>query len=209
MGAIRVLAATLSLAALLSVPAIAQKSPPPPSVSHGLSMYGDLKYGPGFRHFDYVNPAAPKGGLVKLYYVGTFDNLNPFILKGVSAIGLFGANQVGVSGVFETLTVTSADEAFSEYGLLAESVELPADRSWGAYTLRAEARFHDGTPVTAEDVVWTFETLRTKGHPHYRSYYAKVASVEALGPRKIRFTFAPGDNRELALIVGQMPVLSR
>src|SRR5262245_47068920 len=179
MGVIRVLATTLALAALLSVPALAQKNPAPPSVSHGLSMYGDLKYGPGFRHFDYVNPDAPKGGLVKLHTIGTFDNLNPFILKGVPAIGLYGASAVGVSGVFETLTVSSSDEAFAEYGLLAESVELPADRSWVAYTLRAEARFHDGTPVTAEDVVWTFETLRIKGHPAFRSYYAKVASVEA------------------------------
>ncbi|MET0852488.1 MAG: extracellular solute-binding protein [Candidatus Rokuibacteriota bacterium] len=201
MGAIQALVATLSLAALLSVPALAQKTPPAPPVSHGLSMYGDLKYGPSFRHFDYVNPDAPKGGLVKLAAVGTFDNLNPFILKGVPA--------VGIGGVFETLTVASSDEAFAEYGLLAESVELPADRSWVAYTLRAEARFHDGTPVTADDAVWTFQTLRAKGHPFYRAYYAKVASVEALGPRKVRFTFAPGDNRELALITGQMPVLSR
>jgi len=169
--------------------------------SHALSMYGDLKYGPGFRHFDYVNPDAPKGGLVKLSAVGTFDSLNPFILKGVPA--------AGIGGVFETLSVASSDEPFSQYNLLAESVELPPDRSWVAYVLRPEARFHDGTPITAADVVWSFETLRAKGHPFYRAYYARVAKVEADGPRRARFSFAPGDNRELALIVGQLPVLSR
>ena len=164
-------------------------------------MYGDLKYGPGFRHFDYVNPDAPKGGVVKLAAVGTFDSLNPFILKGVPA--------AGIGSLFETLVVSSSDEAFSQYGLLAGSVELPADRSWVAYTLRPEARFHDGTPITAADAVWSFETLRDRGHPFYRAYYARVAKVEAQGPRTVRFSFAPGDNRELALIVGQLPVLSR
>ncbi len=164
-------------------------------------MYGDLRYGPGFRHFDYVNPDAPKGGLVKLAAVGTFDSLNPFILKGVPA--------AGIGNLFETLAIGSGDEAFSQYGLLAESVDLPADRSWVAYTLRPEARFHDGTPVTAADAVWSFETLRDKGHPFYRAYYARVAKVEAQGERTVRFTFAPGDNRELALIVGQLPVLPR
>ena len=169
--------------------------------SHALSMYGDLKYGPSFRHFEYVNPDAPKGGLVKLAAVGTFDSLNPFILKGVPA--------AGIGNLFETLAIGSGDEAFSQYGLLAESVDLPADRSWVAYTLRPEARFHDGTPVTAADAVWSFETLRDKGHPFYRAYYARVTKAEAQGERTVRFTFAPGDNRELALIVGQLPVLSR
>ncbi|MBI3797716.1 MAG: ABC transporter substrate-binding protein, partial [Deltaproteobacteria bacterium] len=171
------------------------------TTSSGLSMYGDLKYGPKFTHFDYVNPDAPKGGEVKLAAIGTFDTLNPFVLKGVPA--------AAIGQVFETLTVQSDDEPFSEYGLIAETIKVPADRSWVAYTLRPEARFHDGSPITADDVIWTFETLKTKGHPFYRSYYAKVAKAEKLGPREVKFSFTAGENRELPLIVGQMPVLSR
>ena len=171
------------------------------TVSRALSMYGDLKYAADFTHFDYANPQAPKGGSVTLSAVGTFDTLNPFILKGVAA--------AGIAKVFDTLLDASTDEPFSEYGLVAGSVELPADRAWVIFTLRPEARFHDGTPVTAADVVWTFEALKTKGHPFYRAYYAKVTAAEALGERRVKFTFAAGDNRELPLIVGQLPVLSK
>ena len=172
-----------------------------PAPVHGLSIHGDLKYPPGFAHFAYVNPRAPKGGSVTLSGVGTFDNLNPFILKGVPP--------VGIAMTFDTLTSTSADEPSSEYGLVAETMETPPDRSWVAFTLRPTARFHDGSPMTVEDVRWTFETLRTQGHPLYRSYYAQVASAEQTGPRTVRFAFKPGDNRELPVIVGQLPVLSK
>jgi len=171
------------------------------TTSHGLSIYGDLKYKAGFKHFDYVNPEAPKGGDVRLAAVGTFDNLNPFILKGVPG--------AGITQIFETLTISSSDEPASEYGLIAESIEVPADRSWVAFTLRPEARFHDGSPITVDDVIWTFQALKTKGHPFYRSYYAQVVKAEAVGPRKVKFSFGPGDNRELPLITGQMPVLSK
>ena len=112
---------------------------------HGHSMYGDLKYGPRVPHFQYVNPEAPKGGEVKLAAIGTFDTLNPFVLKGVPAVGL--------GNVFDTLTVQSDDEPFSEYGLIAETIEVPADRWWVAFTLRPQARFHDGSPITVEDVI--------------------------------------------------------
>jgi microcin C transport system substrate-binding protein len=169
--------------------------------AHGLSMYGDMKYGPGFKHFEYADPKAPKGGAVKLSAIGTFDTLNPFTLRGVPAAG---------SGqVFDTLMTNSADEAFAYYGLVAETVETPPDRSWVAFTLRREARFHDGSPMTVDDVIWTFETLKTKGHPLYRSYYAAVTKAEAAGPRRVRFTFKVAMNRELPLIVGQLPVLSK
>ena len=171
------------------------------AVGYGLSMYGDLKYGPAFTRFDYTNPDAPKGGDVKLAAIGTFDSLNPFILKGVPA--------AGIGQVFDTLMDSSSDEPFSEYGLIAETVEVPADRSWVGFTLRPEARFRDGSPVTADDVIWTFETLKTKGHPFYRAYYAKVVKADKLGTRTVKFTFAPGENRELPLIVGQLPVLSK
>jgi microcin C transport system substrate-binding protein len=193
----------LAAAALLVLVAGRAAAQPAGTVYAGpaISMYGDLKYGPGFAHFAYADPGAPKGGEVKLAAIGTFDSLNPFILKGVAAAGL--------GGLFDTLMVGSADEPFSEYGLVAESIEVPADRSWVLFTLRPEARFHDGSPVTADDVIWTFETLRAKGLPFYRAYYAQVAKVERVGARKVRFTFARGDNRELPLILGQLPVLSR
>ena len=116
------------------------------AAAHGVAMHGDLKYGPEFEHFDYVNPDAPKGGTVTFASIGTFDTLNPFIIKG-------------------TLTTQSEDEPFSEYGLLAESIEMPEDRSWVAFTLRPEARWHDGKPVTVEDVIFSFNTLKEKGLP--------------------------------------------
>jgi microcin C transport system substrate-binding protein len=171
------------------------------TVVHALALHGDIKYGPGFRHFDYVNPDAPKGGTVRLAGIGTFDSLNPFILKGVpaAAVGL----------LFDTLTEQSSDEPFSEYGLLAEKLELPEDRSWIAYTLRKEARWHDKTPVTADDVVFTFNTLKEKGAPFYRYYYQDVISAEKLSDRKVRFVFKDGNNPELPLIMGQLPIISK
>ncbi len=168
---------------------------------HGLAMHGSVKYGPGFQHFDYVDPKAPKGGTVTMGTVGTYDSLNPFILKGVPAAGL--------GFTFDTLTVSSSDEAFSEYGAVAESIETPEDRSWVAYTLRPEARFNDGTPITVDDVIFTFETLKTKGAPFYASYYAKVARAEKVGERKVKFSFSGDANRELPLIIGQLPVLPK
>ncbi|MDP6040870.1 MAG: ABC transporter substrate-binding protein, partial [Candidatus Latescibacteria bacterium] len=122
---------------------------------HAISMYGDMKYGPNFKHFDYVNPDAPKGGKVKMRAIGTYDCLNQFILKGVSAYAL--------DLIYDSLMDNSLDEAFTEYGLLAESVELPADRSWAIFTLRSDAQWHDGKPITPEDVVFTFETIQSKG----------------------------------------------
>lgn len=168
---------------------------------HGLALHGDLKYDQDFSHFEYVNPRAPKGGEMRLAGIGTFDSLNPFILRGTAPTGL------GLT--FDTLTVQSLDEPFSEYGLIAEAVQVASDRSWAAFLLRPEARFHDNTPVTAEDVVFSLRILQTKGHPFYRAYYADVSGVEALGPHHVKFHFGGSENRELPLIVGQMPVLSK
>jgi microcin C transport system substrate-binding protein len=195
----RVVLVVLLLAGI-ALPA-ASAAAPAARPAHALSMYGDLKYGPGFPHFDYADPRAPRGGAVTLSALGTYDTLNPFVLKGVPA--------AGAGQVFDTLMTQSGDEAFSQYGLVAETVETPADRSWVAFTLRPQARFHDGRPVTVDDVIWTFETLKSKGHPFYRSYYAQVTRAEAAGPRRVRFTFRGGVNRELPLIVGQMPVLPK
>jgi microcin C transport system substrate-binding protein len=202
-GIVRLTSAALALLALLSLgrDAAVHAADPRVSASHGLSLFGALKYGPGFKHFEYVNPEAPKGGDVRLAAIGTFDSLNPFILKGVPA--------AGIGQIFDTLTVASSDEASAEYGLIAESVEVPADRASVTFTLRPEAKFHDGSAITADDVIWTFQALKSKGHPFYRAYYSQLVKAEALGPRKVRFTFGPGENRELPLITGQMPVLSK
>ncbi|MSO68728.1 MAG: ABC transporter substrate-binding protein [Alphaproteobacteria bacterium] len=169
-------------------------------VSHGIAMHGDLKYGPD-QGFDYVNPDAPKGGTLRLASVGTYDNLNPFIIKGVAADG--------INLVFETLMEPSSDEAFSEYGLIAEKIEMPAGRSWVIFTLRAEARWHDGTPITVADVIFSLETLKTQGSPNYRLYYANVDRAEDLGERRVKFSFSGGENRELPLIIGQLPIISK
>jgi microcin C transport system substrate-binding protein len=171
------------------------------AATHGMSLFGDLKYGPDFTHFDYVNPNAPSGGTMRYAAIGTYDTLNPFVIKGIPA--------AGIGGTFDTLTVRSEDEPSSEYGLVAEKIELASDKLSVLYTLRKEARFHDGTPMTPEDVIWTFETLRAKGQPMYRSYYGDVTKVEKEGERGVRFTFKSADNRELPQIVGEMPVLSK
>lgn len=170
-------------------------------ITHGLSLFGELKYADDFTHFDYVNTDAPKGGTARLVAIGGFDNLNPFIPKGTSAAGL------GLT--YDTLLKDSFDEPGAEYGLLAQSVEAPADFSYVIFTLRPEARWHDGKPVTADDVIFSFNTLKEKGEPFYRFYYANVVKAEALSPRRVRFSFDRSGNRELPLIVGQFPVLPK
>jgi microcin C transport system substrate-binding protein len=189
------LAATLAL--LMPAWARAQDVAP----AHGVAMHVDLKYGPEFEHFDYVNPNAPKGGTVTFASIGTFDSLNPFIIKGTTADGL--------GFLFETLTVQSEDEPFSEYGLLAESIEMPEDRSWVAFTLRPQARWQDGKPVTVDDVIFSFDTLKEKGLPFYRAYYKNVIKAEPAGERRVKFTFEETTNRELPLILGQLPILPK
>jgi microcin C transport system substrate-binding protein len=168
---------------------------------HGVAMHGEPKYGPDFKHFDYVNPNAPKGGNLRLHALRTFSTFNPYTLKGDPGAGL--------GNLFESLMVGPEDEAFSEYGLLAESMEMPEDRSWVAFTLRKEARWHDGKPVTLEDVIWSLETLRTKGRPFFRFYYRDVSKAEKIGERKVKFTFGKTVNLELPLIMGQLPILPK
>lgn len=194
---------TGALALCVAFPALAADAPVPSVRTglHGLAMHGDPAYGPNFSHFAYTNPDALKGGAIHLGGFGGFDNLNPFILKGEAAEGL--------SLMYDTLMMGSADEAFSQYGLLAQSVDLPEDRSWVAFTLRPEAKFSDGTPVTAEDVVWTFKTLMEKGSPYFRAYYNEVTGAVAESPNRVKFTFKGPGNRELPLIVGQMAVLPK
>ena len=191
----------LTVAVFTAVLSIAPVSGFSAETSHGLAMHGDLKYPAGFKNFEYTNPAAPKGGTVRLNAVGTFDSFNSFIVKGNGAAGL--------GFIYDNLMHGSADEAFSQYGQLAESIEVPKDRSWAAFTLRAEAKWHDGKPVSVADVIWTFNTLTTKGTPFYRFYYGNVADVIQTGPRTVRFNFKPGENRELPLILGQLTILPK
>ena len=191
----------LTVAVFTAVLSIAPVSGFSAETSHGLAMHGDLKYPAGFKNFEYTNPAAPKGGTVRLNAVGTFDSFNSFIVKGNGAAGL--------GFIYDNLMHGSADEAFSQYGQLAESIEVPKDRSWAAFTLRAEAKWHDGKPVSVADVIWTFNTLTTKGTPFYRFYYGNVADVVQTGPRTVRFNFKPGENRELPLILGQLTILPK
>jgi len=184
------------LALMLLWPLAGQAEP-----HHGIAMHGTVKYPTGFHHFDYVNPDAPKGGELRRAALGTFDSLNPFIPKGVQADD--------AELPFESLMAPSADEPFSMYGLLAESIDTPPDRSWVVFTLRPQARWHDGKPVTADDVIFSLEILRSKGEPNYRFYYAGVEKAEKLGERVVKFTFKPGDNRELPLVLGEMPILPK
>lgn len=169
---------------------------------HGAALHGDVKYPPSFSHFDYVNPNAPKGGSLRQAVVGTFDSLNPFIVKGSPASGMTGL-------VYETLMEQSYDEAFSVYGLIAESIDISPKNDFVSFTIRPEAKWHDGTPITADDVKWTFETLINEGAPFYKAYYADVKDVIVEQKRKVTFRFHTNLNRELPLVIGQMPVLPK
>jgi len=168
---------------------------------HGIAMYGDPDLPPDFAHLPYANPDAPRGGELVTANVGNFDSLNPFVRKGSVPWQL--RFLVG-----ESLMARSLDEPFSLYGLLAESIETGPNRQWVEFTLRLEAEFSDGSPVTVEDVMWSYETLGTKGHGRYAGFWSKVASMEQTGPRSVRFTFETED-RELALLAGMRPILKK
>ncbi len=196
-------------AALLTVaiPALASEPPTRPGViaSHGVSAFGDLKYPPDFPHFDYVNPNAPAGGVYSSRGTGasrTFDSLNPFILKGEPAQGM--------SLVFDTLMTRAFDEPDAVYGLLAYRIEYPEDRSWAEFFIRPEARFSDGSPVTAADVVFSLNAIKEKGAPRYRILFEDVAAAEALDTHHVRFEFADGvPTRDLPMLVGAtLPVFA-
>jgi len=167
---------------------------------HGLSLFGDLKYPAGFKQFDYVNADAPKGGTVRQVALGTFDNFN-VVVEGVK-----GSLATGIGFIYDTLLVSSLDEVSTEYGLLAEAVSYPDDFSSASYRLRAEAKFHDGKPVTPEDAIFSFNAFK-KYSPQFAAYYRHVVKMEKTGDREITFTFDSPGNRELPQIVGQLMVL--
>jgi len=184
-------------AAILGVEA-AQADP-----SHGIAMHGKPLYEPGFTHFSYANPDAPKGGTLRLAATGSFDSLNPLIVRGTAGLGVR-------EHVLESLMARSYDEPFSLYGLLAESVETPEDRSWVSFRLREEARFSDGEPVTAEDVIFTIKLLREKGRPNHRYYYSKVEKIEQPDAHTVKLIFDKENiDREMPLIMGLMPILPK
>jgi len=169
--------------------------------THALSLLGEPALPADFTHFPWANPDAPKGGEVALTRLGSFDSFNPFILRGTP--------DLGVANIYDSLLIDSPDEASTEYAHLASLVELPADRMGVTFEIREGARWHDGRPVTADDVVWTFNTLRTQGRPFYRAYWGDVTEVVADGPRRAVFRFRSNENRELALILGQISVLPK
>jgi microcin C transport system substrate-binding protein len=181
------------------VPAETGSKDTPIIIAHAIAMNGEPKYGPGFTHFDYVNPKAPKGGTLRQSDLGSFDSLHPYIIKGNPAAGL------GL--LFDTLMHQTYDEPFTMYGLIAEKIEYPADRSWIIFHINKKARFQDGTPVKASDVLFSFNALVEKGNPLYARYYADVKDVKVLDPYRIKFSFSDGRNRELPLILGQLEVL--
>lgn len=188
---------------------------PGTTVAHGYAAFGDLKYPAGFRHFGWVNPDAPKGGSVRLMGHDTFDSLNPYTLKNTSPVNTPGLFVYGISELNETLLAgtgdyaPSGDEPASAYGLIAGKVEYPKDLSWIIFHLRPEARFHDGHPITAEDVVFSFRALTTQGHPRYRDIYKDVVACEALDEHRVRFRFRHAGDRMLPLRAGELPVLPR
>jgi microcin C transport system substrate-binding protein len=199
-------------AAALTVPAVAgvstvalaqaQPAAQPHAWKHGLSLFDELKYPEGFKRFDYVNPGAPKGGVARLMAFGTFDNFNQVVA------GVKGSLAAGMDQIYDTLMVAALDEVSTEYGLLAEAVSHPADHSSVTYRLRANAKWHDGQPVTVEDVIWSLEVFK-KNHPQWAAYYSHVTKAEKTGEREVTFTFDAPGNRELPQIVGQITVLPK
>jgi microcin C transport system substrate-binding protein len=203
-GAFAAIAPSLGIAAGAPAagPAHAQSGTGEPGWRHALSLFGDVKYLAGFKRFDYVNPNAPKGGVVRTIAIGTFDNFN------VAVAGVKGSLGASVQLIYESLMTASLDEVSTEYGALAESVSHPEDFSSATYRLRPQAKWHDGKPVTPEDVIFSLDAFK-KHHPQYSAYYRHVVKAEKTGERDIEFTFDAPGNRELPQIVGQLTVLPK
>ena len=183
-------------------PARAQTATGEPVWRHALSLFGDIKYPAHFKRFDYVNPDAPKGGVARMISIGTFDNFN------IAVAGVKGSIAPAAALIYETLMTHAQDEVATEYGLLAEAASHPDDFGWVIYRLRKEARWHDGKPVTPEDVIFSIDALK-KYSPMYASYYRHVVNTEKTGERDIKFTFDSPGNRELPTIVGELLVLPK
>jgi len=174
-----------------------------------IAMHGTPKYGPDFVHLDYANPDAAKTGTLRLARSGSFDNMNPYTVRGNLVVGMSQTGGVGLTS--ESLMVRSWDEPFSLYGLIAQTITTPDDRSWVEFTLNPAAHWNDGSPITVEDVLFSFTQLRDHGRPNHRTYYKKVSQAQAIGSNRIRFTFdtSAGPDREMPLIMGLMPILQK
>jgi microcin C transport system substrate-binding protein len=200
------------LAALSTSPVTAVA---PPKRMDSFSLFGDPALPAGFQHFQYANPEAPKGGTVRFCATGTFDTFNPFSPKGVPPVdpaGLLVEHDFAPripAVVFESLATTSADELFTMYGLVADEIDVAKDGSSVTFSIRPEARFQNGDPITVDDVIYTFHLLQEKGHPNYRLYFSEIDHVEKIDPRSVRFGFTSKNRRELALVIGRMPILSK
>src|SRR5262249_7175351 len=194
--------ATPAVRALSDIPIVRSAQAQERTWQHGLSLFGEPQYPEGFKHFAYVNPNAPKGGSVRQIAIGTFDNFN-LVVAGVK-----GALAGGIDLILDTLMAPALDEVSTEYGLLAEAVSYPPDYSSVTYRLRAEAKWHDGMPVTPEDVIYSFEAFK-KNSPQLFAYYRHVVKAEKGGEREVVFTFDSPGNRELPQIVGQITVLPK
>ena len=186
----------------MASPARAEAAAGEPVWRHGLSLFGSVKYPADFKRFDYVNPDAPKGGVARQISIGTFDNFNPAVA------GVKGSIAAAVGLIYEALTTPSEDEVSTEYGALAESMSHPEDFSYVTYRLRPQAKWHDGEPVTPDDVIFSLDSFK-KYHPQYSAYYRHVVKAEKAGERDIKFTFDAPGNRELPQIVGQLTVLPK
>jgi microcin C transport system substrate-binding protein len=193
---------TPALAGLGAMAPAHAQSDPQLTWRHALSLFGDVKYPADFKRFDYVNPDAPKGGVARTISIGTFDNFN------IAVAGIKGSLAPAVAMIYETLMARSQDEITTEYGQLAESAAHPDDFSWVVYRLRKEARWHDGQPITPDDVIYSLENLK-KQSPFYASYYRHVTKAEKSGERDVKFTFDGPGNRELPTIVGELTVLPK
>jgi microcin C transport system substrate-binding protein len=220
-GSLRVLIAALGcLCALLALPAAAATSPAGKSAAapgtavakipehttttSAIALYGEPKYPANFNHFDYVNPDAPKGGTVHLSGIGSYDSFNPFALRGTSAISILNLSQT-----YDALMTQSADEPTTWYPLIAESITYPDDYAWIEYNLNPKARWHDGTPITSEDVVFTYQMMRDHSAPFYRTAFQQAAKIEAEGPHKVRITFRHAGNRRNLTLFGIMAIIPK
>ncbi|MCG6858740.1 MAG: extracellular solute-binding protein [Salaquimonas sp.] len=193
-----IVAAAMWIAIALALPAVAQEW------RHGSTLFGELKYGSDFAHYDHVNPDAPKGGTLNEDAQGSFDSLNPFIVRGRPAAGLTYTGGL----LYDTLMEQSVDQPSASYGLVAEAFRYPDDFSSATYRINPKARFHDGTPITPEDVIWSLETLK-EFQPLYTQYYHNVVKAEKTGDNEVTFTFDVKGNRELPQIIGDLPVLPK
>ncbi|GGK39903.1 ABC transporter substrate-binding protein [Salinarimonas ramus] len=194
-------ALAFSIITTIAAPSLAPAQEPGAGAwRHGAALMGEPRYAPGFEHFDYVNPDAPKDGTVRLGALGSFDNFNPIVA------GVRGDLGAGLGLIYETLMTEALDEPSTSYGLIAEAMRFPDDYSSVTFRLDPDARWHDGTPISARDVIWSFETLKA-ANPLYMTYYANVVSAEETAPGEVTFSFDVTGNRELPKIMGQLLVL--